>query len=136
MSGRRRAPAKGGPPTTGGGAGAGSTISRSAIRVPTVQPGRRALEDAVGREGRGHHPVAVHHVGVLVHGDVMLAESTEMGEYIDGAFPGPALRPENPAERWRMRWWGKFLDGYFGPSLSMIGWSIFVGPSVRSEEVV
>ncbi len=73
-------------------------------------------------------------IPVLVHGDVMLAESTEMGEYIDGAFPGPALRPENPAERWRMRWWGKFLDGYFGPSLSMIGWSIFVGPSVRDKD--
>jgi glutathione S-transferase/GST-like protein len=33
-----------------------------------------------------------------------------------------------------MRWWGKFLDGYFGPSLSMIGWSIFVGPAVRSKD--
>jgi glutathione S-transferase/GST-like protein len=33
-----------------------------------------------------------------------------------------------------MRWWGKFLDGYFGPSLSMIGWSIFVGPAVRNKD--
>lgn len=73
-------------------------------------------------------------IPVLVHGDVMLAESTEMGEYIDGAFPGPSLRPEAPAERWRMRWWGKFLDGYFGPSLSMIGWSVFVGPAVRDKD--
>lgn len=73
-------------------------------------------------------------IPVLVHGDVMLAESTEMGEYIDGAFTGPALRPDSPEERWRMRWWGKFLDGYFGPSLSMIGWSVFVGPAVRSKD--
>jgi len=73
-------------------------------------------------------------IPVLVHGDVMLAESTEMGEYIDGAFSGPALRPESPEERWRMRWWGKFLDGYFGPSLSMIGWSVFVGPAVRNKD--
>lgn len=73
-------------------------------------------------------------IPVLVHGDVMLAESTEMGEYIDGAFPGPSLRPDDPADRWRMRWWGKFLDGYFGPSLSMIGWSVFIGPAVQQRD--
>jgi glutathione S-transferase/GST-like protein len=73
-------------------------------------------------------------IPVFVHGDVTLAESTEMGEYIDAAFPGPPLRPDRPADRWRMRWWGKFLDGYFGPSLSMIGWSIFIGPSVQDRD--
>jgi len=73
-------------------------------------------------------------IPVLVHGDVMLAESTEMGEYIDGAFKGPALRPDALEERWRMRWWGKFLDNFFGPSLSMIGWNVFVGPAVRQKD--
>lgn len=73
-------------------------------------------------------------IPVFVHGDVILAESTEMGEYIDAAFPGPSLRPDKPADRWRMRWWGKFLDGYFGPSLSMIGWSVFIGPAVRDRD--
>lgn len=73
-------------------------------------------------------------IPVLVHGDITLAESTEMGEYIDAAFPGPPLRPAKPADRWRMRWWGKFLDGYFGPSLSMIGWSMFIGPAVRDKD--
>lgn len=73
-------------------------------------------------------------IPTLVHRDVMLTESTEMGEYIDGAFEGPPLRPDATEERWRMRWWGKFLDGYFGPSLSMIGWSIFVGPAVRDKD--
>jgi GSH-dependent disulfide-bond oxidoreductase len=73
-------------------------------------------------------------IPTFVHGDVVLTESTEMGEYIDAAFEGPPLRPENPVDRWRMRWWGKFLDGYFGPSLSMIGWSIFVGPAVRDKD--
>jgi glutathione S-transferase/GST-like protein len=73
-------------------------------------------------------------IPTLVHGDTVLTESTEMGEYIDAAFPGPSLRPEKPEERWRMRWWGKFFDGYFGPSLSMIGWSIFIGPAVRDKD--
>lgn len=73
-------------------------------------------------------------IPTLVHGDVVLTESTEMGEYIDGAFEGPSLRPDDPASRWRMRWWCKYLDTYFGPSLSMIGWSVFVGPSVRDKD--
>lgn len=73
-------------------------------------------------------------IPTLVHGNAVLIESTEMGEYIDAEFPGPSLRPDLPEERWRMRWWGKFFDGYFGPSLSMIGWSIFVGPSVRDKD--
>jgi glutathione S-transferase/GST-like protein len=33
-----------------------------------------------------------------------------------------------------MRWWMRFFDGYFGPSLSMIGWSIFAGPTVRQQD--
>jgi glutathione S-transferase/GST-like protein len=73
-------------------------------------------------------------IPALVHGNVTLSESTEMGEYIDSAFDGPPLRPEAPADRWRMRWWGRFLDNYFGPSLSMIGWSVFVGPAVRDRD--
>ncbi|HZD53692.1 MAG TPA: glutathione S-transferase family protein [Woeseiaceae bacterium] len=73
-------------------------------------------------------------IPTLVHGDALLTESTEMGEYIDAEFEGPPLRPASPIDRWRMRWWGKFLDGYFGPSLSMIGWSVFVGPAVRGKD--
>lgn len=73
-------------------------------------------------------------IPTLEHGDTVLTESTEMGEYIDAAFEGIALRPDNPVERWRMRWWGTYLDGYFGPSLSMIGWSVFVGPAVREKD--
>lgn len=73
-------------------------------------------------------------IPTLAHGDAVLTESTEMGEYIDAVFGGPPLRPASPVGRWRMRWWGRFLDGYFGPSLSMIGWSVFVGPAVREKD--
>jgi glutathione S-transferase/GST-like protein len=73
-------------------------------------------------------------IPTLVHGDTVLTESSEMGEYIDAAFPGPPLRPDEPEERWRMRRWAKYFDGFFGPSLSMIGWSIFIGPSVRDKD--
>jgi GST-like protein len=72
-------------------------------------------------------------IPALVVDGECLSESTEMGEYIDATFDGPPLRPEDPVERWRMRWWGKFFDGYYGPSLSMIGWSAFVGPMAREN---
>jgi GST-like protein len=73
-------------------------------------------------------------IPALVHGDRMLTESTPMMEYVDEEFPGPPLRPKDPLERWRMRWWMRFFDAYFAPSLSMIGWSIFVGPAVRQRD--
>lgn len=73
-------------------------------------------------------------IPTLVHDGRVLTESTPMMEYIDEAFPGPSLRPDDPRERWRMRWWMRFFDAYFGPSLSMIGWSVFVGPTVRQRD--
>ena len=39
-----------------------------------------------------------------------------------------------PRDRWRVRWWMKFMDQWLGPSFSMIGWSVFVGPAVRSKD--
>jgi glutathione S-transferase/GST-like protein len=73
-------------------------------------------------------------IPALVHGDRILTESTPMMEYIDEQFEGPPLRPRDPVERWRMRWWMRFFDAYFAPSLSMIGWSVFVGPAARQRD--
>ncbi|MDB5682456.1 MAG: glutathione S-transferase family protein [Sphingomonas bacterium] len=73
-------------------------------------------------------------IPALKHGQVVLTESTPMMEYIDEMFDGPPLRPADPAGRWRMRMWMRFLDSYMGPSLSMIGWNIGVGPSVRQKD--
>jgi GST-like protein len=73
-------------------------------------------------------------IPALVHNDRVLTESTPMMEYIDEEFDGPPLKPRSALERWRMRWWMRFFDAYFGPSLSMIGWSVFVGPSARQRD--
>lgn len=72
-------------------------------------------------------------IPTLVHGSHVLTESTPMMEYVDDEFDGPPLKSKDPKERWRMRWWMRFLDAYYGPSLSMIGWSVFVGPAVRQR---
>ena len=73
-------------------------------------------------------------IPTLVHDGYVLTESSQMGEYIDAEFEGPSLRPEDPYLRWRMRYWTKFFDNFFGPSLSMIGWSVFVGPMARQKD--
>jgi glutathione S-transferase/GST-like protein len=70
----------------------------------------------------------------MVHDGQLVAESTVMMEYIDMAFEGPSLRPSDPFERWRMRWWCRFFDQFVGPSISMFGWSFFVGPAVRQRD--
>ena len=73
-------------------------------------------------------------IPAMRHGDRVLTESTAIMEYVDEAFPGPKLMPAAPLDRWRIRWWMKFLDQWLGPSFSMIGWNVFVGPAVRSKD--
>jgi GST-like protein len=73
-------------------------------------------------------------IPAMVHDGRVLTESTPMMEYIDEQFAGPPLRPADPRARWRMRWWMRFFDAYFAPSLSMIGWSVFVGPAARQRD--
>jgi GSH-dependent disulfide-bond oxidoreductase len=73
-------------------------------------------------------------IPTMKHGDRVLTESTAIMEYIDEAFAGPRLMPDDPRDRWRVRWWMKFMDQWLAPSFSMIGWSVFVGPAVRSKD--
>ena len=73
-------------------------------------------------------------IPLMVHDGRVLTESTPMMEYVDDAFEGPPLKPADTKARWRMRWWMRFFDAYFAPSLSMIGWSVFVGPAVRDRD--
>ncbi|MBS1239447.1 MAG: glutathione S-transferase-like protein [Proteobacteria bacterium] len=72
-------------------------------------------------------------IPAMLHGDKVLTESTAIMEYVDNAFDGPALMPEDPRDRWRIRWWMKFMDQWLGPSFSMIGWCTFVGPALAQK---
>lgn len=60
---------------------------------------------------------------------LVLVESTAIMEYVNDAFEGPDLMPGDARDRWRIRWWMKFMDQWLAPSFSMFGWKFFVGPN-------
>ncbi len=61
-------------------------------------------------------------VPVLVHDGRALNESTLINEYVDDTFPGLPLKPSDAFGRHQMRLWTKFVDEYFCPALSFLGW--------------
>ncbi|GAM05517.1 MAG: glutathione S-transferase family protein [Pseudomonadota bacterium] len=73
-------------------------------------------------------------IPAMTHGDKVLVESTAIMEYVNECFEGPDLMPSDARDRWRVRWWMKFMDQWLAPSFSMIGWSVFIGPVVRQRD--
>jgi glutathione S-transferase len=65
-------------------------------------------------------------VPVLVHDDKVITESTVINEYVDEVFPQVPLRPADPYGRAQMRFWTKFVDEYFCPALSFLGWHAMI----------
>ncbi|MEM8935847.1 MAG: glutathione S-transferase family protein [Pseudomonadota bacterium] len=60
------------------------------------------------------NPKAV--VPALVHDERIINESTVICEYIDDAFPGASLIPDDPYERTKMRLWTKAVDEHLHPA--------------------
>lgn len=54
-------------------------------------------------------------IPALTHGDVTLYETVAVTRYIDEAFDGPALQPDDPAGRARMSQWISVYSSYFDP---------------------
>jgi glutathione S-transferase len=70
-------------------------------------------------------------VPVLVHDGKVLTESTVINEYVDEVFPDIPLRPSDAYGRAQMRIWTKFVDEYFCPALSFLGWHAMIRTAVR-----
>jgi glutathione S-transferase len=71
-------------------------------------------------------------VPVLIHDGLVITESTVINEYVDEAFPDVPLRPSDAYGRARMRVWTKFVDEYFCPALSFLGWHAMIRTAVRT----
>ncbi|MGA8205031.1 MAG: glutathione S-transferase family protein [Woeseiaceae bacterium] len=65
-------------------------------------------------------------VPTLVHDGNVITESTLINEYLEDVYPEPRLRPEDPVARAHMRYWTKFVDEYFCPALSVLGWQAII----------
>jgi len=70
-------------------------------------------------------------VPVLVHDGAVITESTVINEYLEDAFAEPSFRPKDPVARARMRIWSKFVDEYFCPALSILGWQAIIPMFVK-----
>ena len=70
-------------------------------------------------------------VPVLVHDGKVLTESTVINEYVDETFPATPLRPADAYGRAQMRLWTKFVDEYFCPALSFLGWHAMIKTAVQ-----
>jgi glutathione S-transferase len=69
-------------------------------------------------------------VPVLVHDGRVVTESTVINEYVDECFAAIPLRPADPYGRAQMRIWTKFVDEYFCPALSFLGWHAMIKTAV------
>jgi glutathione S-transferase len=64
------------------------------------------------------NPKAV--VPVLIHDGAVITESTIICEYLEDAFPKPALYPQTPLERAAARQWTKAVDEELHPACSAL----------------
>ena len=65
-----------------------------------------------------------HVVPTLVHDGRVLLESTLINEYLNDAFPAPAMLPDSAAERHAARLWNKRLDDKVHPATGVLTFSI------------
>ncbi len=64
------------------------------------------------------------YVPTLVHDGFVVCESTVICEYLDDAFPAPALKPADAQGRARMRGFVKFIDAAIFPATGVVSMSI------------
>lgn len=73
-------------------------------------------------------------IPAIVHEGLMMGESTPAMEYIDEAFEGPPLRPEDPYRRWQMRVLMRYMDLVVAPSLAMIASNRLAAPRFAGRD--
>lgn len=72
-------------------------------------------------------------VPTLVHDGRALVESSLINEYLEEAFPAPALRPEDPVERHRMRCWARYIDEHIHAACGLLTYAIGLRPMLLAR---
>ena len=73
-------------------------------------------------------------IPAIVHDGFTMTESTPAMEYIDEAFDGPPLRPEDPFHRWQMRVLLRYMDIVVAPSVAMIASNRLAAPRFVGQD--
>ena len=68
------------------------------------------------------HLSPLRRIPVLIHGDLVLNDSTVICAWLDEAFPGHLLLPERPDDRARARWIEEYADSRMG---DVFIWGLF-----------
>lgn len=109
-----------------------SIFSASSQKVRLALAEKRLAHDSIAvdlQAGEQHSPAyrALNPRGVvptLIHDGAVLVESAAILEYLDDIFPEPALRPDDPVARQRMRAWVRRLDDVHHPANGMMHYAI------------
>ncbi len=85
--------------------------------------------------GEQHDPDYVklnpnHVVPTLIHDGRVLIESTLINEYLEDAFPAPAVRPSQLADRHAMRMWTRRVDDKVHPFAGVLTYAIGARPLI------
>jgi glutathione S-transferase len=92
------------------------------------QPGFVAAsrETQLNQEGEGP---------VLVHNGRQITESLFMIEYLEDAFPGKPLTPENPLGRARILAWARLINEVLMPAANTLGCHKYLSPLFKDRDV-
>ena len=69
-------------------------------------------------------------VPVLVHGDRVFNEPKLLCEYIEDAFPEPALAQPDAAGWYDVQEWIRYVDGQFAEAVNLLGWYTVMLPAM------
>ena len=73
---------------------------------------------------------------VLVDGGQAFTESSYICEYLDEAYPEPALMPTAPLARWKARAWQKYVDDYLAAAVIDLAWDAYGRKGGNFETIV
>jgi glutathione S-transferase len=112
-------------------------FSAQMVRLVLAEKGleyETRLVDPMISENLGEAYLKINPDGVvptLEHDGVIITNSSAIAEYIDDAFPQPALSPSDKVARAHMRAWMRFFEDVTAPAVRWPSWQRFFFPMLK-----
>ncbi len=72
---------------------------------------------------------------ILLHDGRQITESLFIAEYLEDAFPGVPLRPEEPIGHARVLAWARFINEVLMPGVNTLGCHTYLAPQFRGRNL-